>query len=158
MRSFADVVRLPAPRREPCDVRRVLAHAVDLIQPDLQRRGICVEWQGDAALPPVSLDRAQIEQVLLNVLKNAMEAIGDAGGTVTIELGLRRARPYAVIRDTGAGLSAEARANVFTPFFTTKEDGQGIGLTVVQEILSAHRFGYSLAGPPGGPTEFTIAF
>jgi C4-dicarboxylate-specific signal transduction histidine kinase len=92
------------------------------------------------------------------VLKNAMEAIGDAGGTVTIELGLRRARPYAVIRDTGAGLSAEARANVFTPFFTTKEDGQGIGLTVVQEILSAHRFGYSLAGPPGGPTEFTIAF
>ena len=61
-------------------------------------------------------------------------------------------------RTRGPGLSPEARQNLFTPFFSTKEHGQGIGLTLVQEILSQHRFQYSLDSPPGGPTQFTIVF
>jgi signal transduction histidine kinase len=63
-----------------------------------------------------------------------------------------------VVEDTGPGIAAEARANLFTPFFSTKEAGQGIGLTLVQEILTQHRCEYALEGPPGGPTQFTIVF
>ena len=70
----------------------------------------------------------------------------------------RDGHPAVVIEDSGPGLSAEARHNLFTPFFSTKEHGQGIGLTLVQEILSQHRFQYSLDSAAGGPTQFTIVF
>lgn len=60
------------------------------------------------------------------------------------------------VEDTGPGLSDEARAHLFTPFFGTKEHGQGIGLTMVQELLRAHGFPFALDGPRGGPTVFTV--
>ena len=63
-----------------------------------------------------------------------------------------------MIEDTGPGIAPEAQTNLFTPFFSTKERGQGIGLTLVQEILADHEFGYALDGPPGGPTRFTVVF
>jgi signal transduction histidine kinase len=99
-------------------------------------------------------------------MKNAMEAIGHEG-TITIRLlphaaahnsGPGSARSAVVIEDTGPGIPDEARANLFTPFFSTKETGQGIGLTLVQEILTQHQCEYSLEGPPGGPTQFTVVF
>ncbi len=62
------------------------------------------------------------------------------------------------MEDTGPGLSDVARANVFTPFFSTKAEGHGLGLTVVQEVLNAHGFPFALHGPPGGPTVFTVWF
>jgi signal transduction histidine kinase len=62
------------------------------------------------------------------------------------------------IEDTGHGISPEVRADLFTPFFSTKENGRGIGLTLVQEILTRHQFQFALDGPPGGPTHFTIRF
>jgi signal transduction histidine kinase len=59
--------------------------------------------------------------------------------------------------DTGPGLVPEARAHLFTPFFSTKEGGQGLGLTLVREIVTNHGFTCQLEGPPGGPTEFVVA-
>jgi C4-dicarboxylate-specific signal transduction histidine kinase len=67
-------------------------------------------------------------------------------------------RPSLEIEDSGPGLTADARANVFTPFFSTKEQGQGLGLTLVQEILVNHGCAFSLDGPAGGPTVFAIWF
>ena len=103
----------------------------------------------------MALDRAQMEQALVNVCKNALEAIGQ-DGTITVRLGRKDGRPFLVVEDTGPGLSPEARANLFTPFFSTKDNGQGIGLTLVQEVLSQHRFDFALESRPGGPTQFTI--
>jgi len=64
--------------------------------------------------------------------------------------------PVIEIEDTGPGLSDEVRTHLFTPFFSTKDGGQGIGLTMVQEILAGHGFPFALEGPPGGPTTFTV--
>jgi signal transduction histidine kinase len=157
MRGFAEVVRLPPPRLAPCDVRGLLEGIVRLLSPDAERR--CIRWQWDAAegLPAVALDRIQMEQVFVNVVKNALEAIG-RDGTVTFRLGRRGSRPFVTVEDTGPGLPAEVRANLFAPFFTTKDNGQGLGLTLVREILDQHRFDYALEGPAGGPTQFTILF
>jgi signal transduction histidine kinase len=75
---------------------------------------------------------------------------------ITIRLGRQAGRIFAVIEDTGCGVSPAARANLFTPFFSTKENGQGIGLTLVQEILDAHGFEFSLESRAGEPTRFTV--
>jgi nitrogen fixation/metabolism regulation signal transduction histidine kinase len=157
MRGFADVVRLPPPRKAPADVREVLESIVTLWRPAAEARRIEWKWEVHGSPIPVPLDRAQIEQVFVNLLKNAIEAVG-WGGRITLRLGRRGDRGFLEVEDTGPGLSEEARTNLFTPFFTTKPGGQGLGLTLVKEVLSQHGFDHSLEGPPGGPTRFTIAF
>jgi len=157
MRSFADVVRLPMPRRAPCDVKILLEEIEVLLKPERQRRNISWQWDVQETLEEVMMDRSQMEQVFVNILKNAMEAIGQEG-IITIRMGRGEGRGFAIIEDTGGGITPEARANLFTPFFTTKENGQGIGLTLVQEILNRHHFEFSLDGQPGQPTQFAIYF
>jgi two-component system, NtrC family, nitrogen regulation sensor histidine kinase NtrY len=168
MRSFADVVRLPPPNRSRHELRPILENLVRLLTPATTRWAI--QWKWDVRAEPIvaAIDRGQIEQAFVNILKNAMEAIGH-DGTITIRLlphastsgGANAAGKGAgavIIEDTGPGIPEEARANLFTPFFSTKETGQGIGLTLVQEILTQHQCEYSLESPPGGPTQFTIVF
>jgi signal transduction histidine kinase len=157
MRGFADVVRLPPPRREPCDVRELLESIAVLLRPMSVEREVEWRWELTDGLPRVDMDRAQMEQVLVNVCKNALEAIG-RDGRLTVRFGRQGTRPCVAIEDTGPGIPDDVRAQLFTPFFSTKENGQGLGLTLVQEILDRHRFEYSLEGPPGGPTTFTILF
>jgi two-component system, NtrC family, nitrogen regulation sensor histidine kinase NtrY len=157
MRGFADVIRLPAPALSPCDVREVIAGVAAATSAQREACAVAWRWEMDERLPPVPMDRVQMEQVFLNVAKNAVEAIG-RGGAITVRSFVRDGRPAIAIEDSGPGLSDEARQNLFTPFFSTKEHGQGIGLTLVQEILAQHRFQYALESPPGGPTQFVIVF
>lgn len=157
MKSFAEVVRLPPPRFQPCDLRGLLEAIVILLGPASAERNIGWRWDIRDTLPPVAADRAQLEQVFMNICKNALEAIG-RDGTITVRMCLESGRPSVTIEDTGTGIAADAREHLFTPFFSTKDKGQGIGLTVVQEILSQHKFDYSLDSPSGGPTRFTIVF
>ena len=96
-----------------------------------------------------------MEQALLNVLKNAIEAI-DGEGTITVRLTTDAGRPTLLIEDTGPGMSPEVQSNLFTPFFSTKPHGQGIGLTLVQEILAGHGFEFALERTGQGATRFTI--
>ena len=75
-----------------------------------------------------------------------------------IRTGIRNERKYLSIEDTGCGMTAEVQSNLFVPFFSTKANGQGIGLTLVQEILTHHHFDFALESKPDGPTCFTIYF
>jgi len=157
MRSFADVVRLPLPKRQPCDLQELLENIALLMSAESQKRRIVWKWAIEAPLEPIVMDKNQMEQVFVNIFKNAMEAI-DENGTITTRIGKKGGRSFVIIEDTGGGLTPEARANLFTPFFSTKENGQGIGLTMIQEILSQHRFEFSLDSQLGGPTQFGIYF
>jgi len=157
MRGFADVVRLPAPARQPTDLRDMLGRIETLTAATREAQGIAWQWDEAGTLPLLPLDRVQMEQALVNIVKNAMEAAG-AGGQVTIRLDFEGSRPRLVVEDSGEGIPADVREHLFTPFFTSKPGGQGIGLTMVQEILAGHRLEFSLDGPAGGPTRFTILF
>jgi nitrogen fixation/metabolism regulation signal transduction histidine kinase len=157
MRNFADVFRLPPPNLQLCDVRSLIEDAAFLFKTECARRRIEIVWDAQTELEPVRLDRSQMEQVFVNVLKNAIEAINGAG-KITIRLGKQAGRSFVVIEDTGCGIAPAARAYLFTPFFSTKDNGQGIGLTLVQEILDQHGFEFSLESQPGQPTEFTVYF
>ncbi len=159
MQGFAEVVRLPAPRKAPTDVRLLLEEVAQLMKPQCEKRGIVWRWDFEEQFDSVGMDPGQMEQVFINIIKNAMEAMGAMGnGTLTVRTALARGRGCVVVRDTGPGISPEVRERLFTPFFSTKSDGRGIGLTMVQEILLAHGFDFVLQGAQGGGTEFTILF
>lgn len=155
MNDFADVVRLPEPRRRPSDIVSLLEAVVGVLREEAQARRI--EWirHYDAAVPMVELDPVQIEQVLLNVVKNALEAIGTSG-TITLTIAVHAGQVTLGVRDDGPGIAAGSRDQLFTSFHTTKENGQGIGLTLAREILVAHRFEFSLDNATGGGAEFII--
>lgn len=152
LNRFADVFRLPAPRLETLDLGELLRRAARLMQAGADPR---VTFRLE--LPPdrwlVRGDRYQLEQVVINVLKNAREAVRSEG-----EISIRRVvvdgADRVEIGDTGPGLDPSAAANVFSPFFTTKAGGQGIGLTMVREILDAHGYRFGLANRDGGGATF----
>ena len=105
----------------------------------------------------VNIDRGQIEQVMINIVQNAVEAAGP-DGTVAVRLRICERRPIVAVDDDGPGIAPEAVQNLFTPFFSTKPHGKGIGLTLVQEILSAHGCEYRLERADARWTRFTIVF
>jgi nitrogen fixation/metabolism regulation signal transduction histidine kinase len=159
MNGFAEVVRLPPPDRRPTDVKQLVDEILILLRPELDRRRIAVRWERAETVPPIELDRNQIEQVLVNVLKNAQESIGE-DGAITLRLGRaggrEEGRPALSIEDSGPGIPEDVRALLFTPFFSTKRNGRGLGLTLVQEILTAHGFDFSLGAGEGGGAEFRV--
>lgn len=156
LKRFADVVRLPEPLRASCDLGELVGAAVRLIRAGADRS---IDWQlqWDLPGPMVRVDRDQLEQVLINLLKNAVEAAGPAG-RVAVTIEPRPSGCRLKISDSGAGIAPEVRAQLFTPFFTTKAAGQGIGLTVAREVLTAHDLRFGLESEPGRPTCFWIDF
>ena len=155
MSGFADVFRLPPPLVQPTDLVAVLEGIVRLLSAKPDAAGIVWRWDLDQRSVCVPMDRGQMEQALLNIVKNAVEAI-DGEGTITLRVSLQSGRTVLAIEDSGSGISSEAQANLFTPFFSTKPHGQGIGLTLVQEILAGHGFDYTLERTVEGTTRFTV--
>lgn len=152
MSAFADVVRIPAPHRAPSRVDELIARVVALLRPEFEDRRIraIVELEDQRAY---EIDASQIEQVVLNLFRNAIEAIRRDG-----ELRISLADGVLTIADSGPGIAESVRSELFTPFFTTKRDGRGLGLTIVQEILSNHGFSYSLENGAGGGAVFRVEF
>ena len=138
MRDLAEVVRIPLPRREPVRVAELVRGIAGLLRPELAERRIELSLNLDDN-QTISADRAQLEQAVLNIVRNAMDAV-DHDGTVAIATD----RHAMTVRDSGPGIAADIRDDVFTPFFSTRRDGRGLGLTIVQEILTNHGFAYAL--------------
>jgi two-component system, NtrC family, nitrogen regulation sensor histidine kinase NtrY len=155
--GFAEVVRLPPPRLGPCDLGVVARAVTTLLRPMAETRGTELRTEIAADVPVVMADRTQVEQALVNVGKNAIEAAG-AGGRVVVGVAPAGDRVAVVVEDSGPGIAPDVASRLFTPFFSTKDGGQGLGLTLVQEVLRQHGCEFSLEGPPGGPTRFTMRF
>lgn len=159
MAGFAELVRLPPPEPAGFDVKRLVDDVMRVMGPELARRRI--RWRWRPAEPPpstVTADKNQLEQVLLNVVKNAAEAIGE-NGEVDLALGREEGggrRPFLAVGDSGPGLAADVRDRLFTPFFSTKSNGRGLGLTLVSEILAQHGFAFSLENRPAGGAVFRV--
>ena len=147
MTGFADVVRIPAPRRTRVALGPLIERVAAFLRPDLG--SIVLTTTVDDTI--ADIDENQFEQVLINVVRNAAESIGTNG---TIDIMLRDGT--LTIADSGAGIADEDAADLFTPFFTTKRDGRGLGLTIVQEILANHGFAYTLQNRAGGGAEFRV--
>jgi len=156
MSNFADVVRIPPPSKESCDLHVLLKAVQILVSIECADRDIFWRWELSNTPLTVEVDVQQMEQVLVNIVKNAIEAIG-RDGNITVQTTSEEPKGLRII-DSGMGIPAAARPQLFTPFFSTKRDGQGIGLTVIREILINHGFSFNLETVEPGVTEFWIEF
>lgn len=151
MSAFADVVRIPPPHRAPARLDAIVQRIAALMRPEAQSRNIVIRVDADESVAEV--DEHQFEQVVVNVIRNAIDAV-DSDGSIDITL----RDGTLTFADSGPGIAAEVVPDLFTPFFTTKREGRGLGLTIVQEILTNHGFTYGLRNrPEGGGAEFVIA-
>lgn len=158
---FTRVVKMPAPERRPAAVRDIMDDILYLYREQCRSRGISIAWERCDEVPAIAMDRQLMEQALLNVVKNAMEAVEmGAGGDKRIVFALAREDGGARLSviDSGNLLGAVPAHQLFTPFFTTKKGGQGIGLLFVREVLNRHGFHYRLAATGNGATSFDIWF
>lgn len=155
MRNFADVVRLPPPRLERVELADLVQKTVRLMQPLAAKRDIALRFFAPGKPCYAQIDPYQMEQALVNIIKNALESI-DADGQVTLRLAQQ---PLVLeVADNGPGLNEEAAGKIFSPFFTTKPNGQGVGLTLVRDILANHHIRFSLRTGDDGWTRFRIVF
>jgi two-component system nitrogen regulation sensor histidine kinase NtrY len=162
---FTKVVKMPDPELRPADPGAVMDDILWLNREQCQSRGIALAWTRRDAVAPLLLDVQLIEQALLNIVKNAIEAIDarnalDAshGGFIRIELADAPGTVRLSIVDSGGPLDATPVRQLFTPFFSTKKGGQGIGLMFVRAVLKRHGCRYALASGADGHTRFDIWF
>jgi two-component system nitrogen regulation sensor histidine kinase NtrY len=153
---YARLVRLPPPTLLPTDVHTLLRDLGRLLAPQSAAQHVAWHWQlahdGPLLVPA---DAQQLAQALLNVAKNALEALGPAGGNVWVRT---TAQPPGLrLTNDGAPLSPAVSQRLFTPFFSTKPGGQGIGLVLVRDILLAHGFAFRLETEADGRTTFAVA-
>ena len=156
MRNFADIVRIPPPKKSKTYLHNLLRSVQKLIASQIKEKEICWQWdlvEGEFIIP---LDAHQIEQVLVNILKNAIEAIFGKGKIIIKTEAHPRKR--LLIFNSGEPISEEVQQKLFTPFFSTKTGGQGLGLTLIREILLNHGFKFALYTQEDGLTVFVIDF
>ena len=155
MRNFADVVRLPEPNRKQLNLQDLIQAVAKLMELKAQEKQVEFQYAFEQDDFYIFADEQQIEQVLINITKNAIEAIGEKGTIVfKTDLSIRQL----TIIDSGKGIEDKVAEQLFSPFFSTKKDGQGIGLTIVREILLNHGFEFYLKSFSAKHTEFVIKF
>ena len=147
-------------RREPADINALLRDVVRLADIAARSREVDYEYDLAPGLPPVTVDRVQIEQVLLNLIRNGVEAMEEVPGEKRLTLKSRLAEGAAAVqlsvRDRGCGLPDRIAVDLFTPFFTTKPEGMGMGLSISRGIVEAHGGRLWAAPNDDGGTTFHL--
>ena len=162
----------PKPRLAPVNVHRILQDVVAVLQPELTRAGVRLQFGFDPSLPDIQGDESQLSQVFLNLLRNAREAMSGSGTAPpdrnTITIGTRMETDFHILRDSarsssflrvevadqGCGIDAATAAQMFEPFFTTKARGTGLGLAISSKIVSEH--GGIMRAAPNHPNGTVI--
>lgn len=158
---FADVVKIPAPTLQAAPLNPLIEQCARFMEGLCADCGITLRLRLDPAVGRVDMDSALIEQVVVNILKNAVESIGarradtSYRGAVTLAT---QAPAVIEISDNGVGIAPDVAEKLFTPFFSTKPQGQGIGLIFIREVLVSHGCTFSLRTDADGITRFRIAF
>lgn len=151
---FADVVKIPEPNITEVVLNDHVKSCARFMESMCVDRHIILRVECDVNVGIVRFDPYLFEQVMVNVIKNSMESIGH-DGEITVST---VAPATVVVTDNGAGISEETEAKLFTPFFSTKPNGQGIGLVFIREVLMRHGCTFSLHTSADGMTRFCIQF
>lgn len=153
--NFADVVKIPDPILVHSDLNEVVRVNMQFLETMCGERRIALVMHLSPEPVWVDLDVILFQQVLVNIFKNAVESIGQEG---TVYIRTSAGSPVLEVADTGRGIDKETASKLFSPFFSTKPNGQGIGLMLVREVLMKHHCTFSLRTGDDGLTRFTIHF
>ncbi|MFZ5472271.1 MAG: ATP-binding protein [Myxococcota bacterium] len=153
--EYLKMARLPSPDLAPEDVNRVLEGVLEFSREELQRASVEVVRQLDPASPRALADEGQLRQVFLNLLRNSREAMA-GGGRLTVRSTAVNGHVEVVFSDNGKGMNEQTRKHIFEPFFSTKEGGTGLGLSLSRQILQAHGGSIVCESSPEGGTTFVI--
>ena len=152
---FADVVKIPQPQLQLCDLSEEVEACRPFLENLCQSTNVSLEFRLTDEATPVHIDTILFQQVLINIVKNAVESMGEKNGLIIIKTSPKRL----TITDNGRGISPSVAPHLFTPFFSTKPKGQGLGLLLIRDVLTAHHCTFSLnTDPVDNLTRFTIQF
>jgi signal transduction histidine kinase len=154
--EYLRLARLPSPRMEAEDIAGLVRDVADFARAELERASATITVTVAENLPPVLFDESQIRQAILNLLRNAREAMPQ-GGPIEIRVAAEGMSVVIRIEDRGGGIPEEIRGQVFDPFFSTKGEGTGLGLAITRQIVLAHGGIVSCDPREGGGTSFRIA-
>lgn len=154
--QLLDFAKPREPVRAAADLNDLVANAAALVRSQAKAQGVALELRLAEGLPQAVLDRDQITQALLNLCLNACQAM-PRGGVLTLETARRDGRIEAAVSDTGGGIEADDLARIFTPFFTTKDHGTGLGLATSYAIAERHGGSLTARSRPGEGASFTLS-
>ncbi len=161
IKRIRSLLRKESGKFDRMDVNRVIEDALKLVERESRFRGVMVRADLAEGLPPVMGDPVQVGQVMINLLLNAMEALGEVSEPprdVTVESRMSGGTEIVVsVRDTGEGIGEKAMRSVFEPFYTTRESGLGLGLSISRSIIEAHGGRLSAADNPGRGATFSFS-
>ena len=152
--DFRRYANLPSLKFETCDLAVLIEEVLDFNEPEAQRQRVQVNRE-IGALPPVQLDPSQFKQALLNLIINGVQAM-EEGGVLTVRAKLLNGGIQIDVEDTGPGIESGQLDKIFDLFFSTKEDGTGIGLTIAKEVIEEHGGRINVESNPGQGTKFSI--
>lgn len=153
--QFLQAIRPSQPQLKPASLNEVVQKTLQLLQVEMDNRGLQLRTRLAPQLPLAPLDATQIQQLLVNLIKNAIQAM-TRGGTLTVQTGEGADGVWVSVADTGSGIQQEQVNRIFEPFYTTKEKGTGLGLMIVQRIVRAHGGHLELESREDRGTTFRI--
>jgi two-component system, sporulation sensor kinase E len=153
--QFLQAIRPSPSQLKPTSVNDLVHETVELLRPEIENRGITIKEKLARRLPLAPLDPAQIKQVLVNLVKNAIQAM-TRGGTLTVQTDSGVDGVVVTVADTGGGIPQEQINRIFEPFYTTKKRGTGLGLMIVQRIVREHNGRVELESHVGQGTVFRV--
>ncbi len=154
--EYLAYTRLPRPKKQILDPVEEVKSVIEMMKQELNKRDISFSFNAEPNMPKVFMDRGQFRQVLINLIKNAVDAM-PSSGHLNISLMDRENNLLLIVKDTGFGIPEDIRRRVFDPYFTTKENGTGLGLAIVQYIASAHNGWVDVESQPGSGTTFIFS-
>ncbi|MEO8426394.1 MAG: ATP-binding protein [Verrucomicrobiota bacterium] len=153
--QFLQAIRPTPPQLKLAFMNEVVGETLELLRPELENRGLTIKEKLGRQMPASPIDVVQIKQVLVNLIKNAMQAM-TKGGTLTVQTGSSPDEVWVSIADTGGGIPQEQINRIFEPFYTTKQRGTGLGLMIVQRVVRDHGGRIELESNVGKGTVFRI--
>jgi len=155
--SLLDFARQSTPTRKPCDINEIVRESVILTQKQAAFKDVILKYELDEHIPSLNMDKGQIQQSIINLILNAIEAT-DAGGSIFISSAFQKNQDHVdiTVSDTGQGISEDNLGKIFDPFFTTKDEGTGLGLAITHGIIEQHNGTLNVDSKLGRGTIFTI--
>jgi len=153
--QFLHAIRPTPPQFKLASLNEVVNKTLATLKPELENRGLNLKTRFAHQLPLTPIDATQIQQVLVNLVKNAIQAM-TRGGTLTVQTGEGSDAVWVSVADSGGGIPEEQLNRIFEPFYTTKKKGTGLGLMIVQRIVRAHNGHIEVDSQVGRGTTFRI--